>query len=338
MFARVVFIAAVISICAAALGVSFDQTTTSFPKADYELPESANDSALRELGRHLFYDPSLSVDSSTSCGTCHQQFSAFAHIDHALSHGVLGRIGKRNVPALQNLAWQTSYMWDGAIENLDMQSISPITGHEEMGETLPGVLKKIRAGSPYASHFRAAYGSDTITIPRILTALGRFCASLVSANSRYDRYMHGTDTFSIQEIHGLELFRSRCVSCHTEPLFTNNQFASNGLPVDTALNDLGRSKVTRIDADAFTFRVPSLRNIAVTHPYMHDGRFKRLREVLSFYGTPELHAEHADVRMRSIGVLRDDERKDIIAFLLTLTDHEFLKDPRHRDPFTAIQR
>lgn len=338
MSASGAFTALIILFCAVVLGISYDQTTSSFPKPDYELPESANDSALRELGRHLFYDPMLSVDSSTSCGTCHQQFSAFAHIDHALSHGVLGRIGRRNVPALQNLAWQTSYMWDGAIENLDMQSISPITGHEEMDETLPSVLKKIRTALPYASRFRAAYGSDTITIPRILTALGRFCASLVSANSRYDRYMRGTDTLSRQEQRGLDLFRSRCASCHTEPLLTNNQFASNGLVPDTTLNDVGRSKVTRVDGDAYTFRVPSLRNIAVTHPYMHDGRFKRLREVLSFYGTPEMHAEHADARIRSIGVLRDDERKDIIAFLLTLTDDEFLHDPHHRDPFTMIQR
>jgi cytochrome c peroxidase len=154
----------------------------------------------------------------------------------------------------------------------------------------------------------------------------------------YDRYVRGRDTLSGQEQRGLDLFRSRCASCHTEPLFTNNQFASNGLPVDTALNDLGRSKVTRIDADAFTFRVPSLRNIAVTHPYMHDGRYKRLREVLAFYGSPEQHANYADPRIRAIGVLRDDERKDMIAFLFTLTDHEFLNDPRHRDPFTVIQR
>lgn len=318
--------------------VSDDQVPQSFPPPDYEIPASANDSSLRELGRYLFYDPILSIDSSTSCATCHQQFSAFSHIDHALSHGVMGRIGKRNVPALQNLAWQTSFMWDGAIENLDMQSISPITGHEELGESLPNILRKVRSSGFYDSLFTKAYGSDTISIPRILTALGRFSASLVSANSRYDRYVRGTDTFSMQEMRGLEAFRSRCASCHAEPLFTNNQFASNGLPVDTALMDIGRSKVSHNASDTYTFRVPSLRNIAVTHPYMHDGRCKRLRDVLAFYGSSELHQNSEDPRMRAVGILRDDERKDIIAFLLTLTDDEFLRAPQHGDPFTAIRR
>jgi cytochrome c peroxidase len=250
----------------------------------------------------------------------------------------MGRIGKRNVPALQNLAWQTSFMWDGAIENLDMQSISPITGHEELGETLPNILRKVRSSGFYDSLFTDAYGSDTISIPRILSALGRFAASLVSANSRYDRYVRGTDTFSLQEVRGLEAFRSRCTSCHAEPLFTNNQFANNGLPVDTALMDIGRSKVSHNAADAYTFRVPSLRNIAVTHPYMHDGRYKRLREVIAFYGSSELHVHSADQRIRAIGILRDDQRKDIIAFLLTLTDDDFLRAPQHGDPFTLIRR
>ena len=318
--------------------VSDDQTPRSFPRSDYEIPTSANDSSLRELGRYLFYDPILSLDGSTSCATCHQQFSAFSHIDHALSHGVLGRIGKRNVPALQNLAWQTSYMWDGAIESLDMQSISPITGHDELGETLPNILRKVRSSSLYGTLFQAAYGSDTITIPRVLAALGRFSASLISSNSRYDRYLAGTDTFSIQEQRGLNIFRTRCSTCHVEPLFTNNQFMSNGIAVDTALRDMGRSTVSHNDSDAYKFRVPSLRNIAVTHPYMHDGRYKRLREVLSFYGNPEWHAPYADHRIRSIGVLSDNERKDIIAFLLTLTDETFLRDPRHADPFTEIRR
>lgn len=323
---------------AAAWLVPDDHSPALFPLPDYELPTSADDSSLRELGRYLFYDPILSIDSSTSCATCHQQFSAFSHIDHALSHGVAGRIGKRNVPALQNLAWQTSYMWDGAIENLDMQSISPITGHEELGESLPNILRKVRSSAFYGKLFVHAYGSDTVSIPRILTALGRFCASLVSANSRYDRYIAGTDTFSMQERRGLEVFRTRCASCHTEPLFTNNQFASNGLPIDSALQDIGRSKVSRDDTDYYKFRVPSLRNIAVTHPYMHDGRFKRLREVVAFYSSPGMHSIYADPRMHAIGLLRDDERKDIIAFLLTLTDADFLRASQHADPFTANQR
>ena len=304
----------------------------------YKNPASANDSALRELGRYLFYDPILSIDGSTSCATCHQQFSAFAHIDHALSHGVQGRIGRRNVPALQNLAWQTSFMWDGAVRQLDMQGLSPITGHDELGETLPNVLQKISASALYKQQFIAAYGSDTISIPRIISALGRFGASLTSFNSRYDRYRRGTDTLAANEQRGYKLFQQHCNSCHSEPLFTNNTFVSSGLSVDTLLNDEGRYRITSDEFDRHRFRVPSLRNIAVTYPYMHDGRFKRLRDVMSFYGDPSRIESHADPRVEAIGVLSDADRKDIIAFLLTLTDHDFLRSPKHADPFVSIHR
>lgn len=337
MSARYVAVAAAL-LLAVFWAVSDDQNPQTFPLPDYEIPASASDSSLRELGRYLFYDPILSMDSSTSCATCHQQFSAFSHVDHALSHGVMGRIGKRNVPALQNLAWQTSFMWDGAIENLDMQSISPITGHDELGETLSNVLQKVKAEHYYRLLFKQAYGTDSISVPKILTALGRFCAGLVSASSRYDSYVTGTDTFSLQEKRGLGLFRKHCATCHAEPLFTNNEFVNNGLPVDSMLMDIGRSKISHDDADLYKFRVPSLRNIAVTHPYMHDGRFKRLRDVLAFYGSPEHQGHHADKRIRAIGVLRDEERKDIIAFLLTLTDNAFLKDVRYSDPWYTMRR
>ena len=292
-----------------------------------------NDEALVELGRHLFYDPILSLNSTTSCASCHQQFSAFAHIDHALSHGVEGRIGKRNVPALQNLVNQPAFMWDGAIENLHMQALSPLTGNEEMGETLPNILVKLQTSRAYPSMFRSAFDDSVITIPHILQAIGSFCSSLVSVSSRYDGYVNGSDTFALNEVRGLKLFREKCATCHAEPLLTNNTFRSNGLHVDTALQDTGRIRITFDDADRYRFKVPSLRNIAVTHPYMHDGRFKRLRDVLWHYGTPGGIADHADPLVQSIGVLRDNERKDLIAFLLTLTDESFLKNPKFADPY-----
>lgn len=296
-----------------------------------ETPVESDDARV-ELGRHLFYDPLLSLDSTTSCASCHQQFSAFAHIDHALSHGVKGRIGKRNVPALQNLADQPTFMWDGALENLDMQALSPLTGHDEMGETLPHILTKLKSSREYPSMFVAAFGDSVISIPHVLEALGSFCATLVSASSRYDRYMAGRDTLAMNEKRGLEVFRGKCASCHAEPLFTNNTFRSNGLPVDSALRDTGRIRLTFDEADRYRFKVPALRNVAVTHPYMHDGRFKRLRDVLGHYGTPSGHADHADPLVKTIGVLRDDQKKDIIAFLLTLTDDDFLRNPKFSDP------
>lgn len=288
---------------------------------------------LREFGRYLFYDTGLSVDSSTSCGTCHQQFAAFAHIDHAVSHGVLGRIGTRNVPALQNLRKQTSFMWDGAIENLAMQSINPLTGHDEMGSTLADVLARVSATPRYLQFASALYRDSAITVPRILDALAAFTGSLESMSSRYDAMRAGTAIFSEHEQRGLVLFRQRCASCHAEPFFMNNDFASNGLPPDIAMPDVGRYRVTQNEEDRYRFRVPSLRNVAITYPYMHDGRFRRLRDVLDHYGSPSKHAPHTDPRVTSITGLNDAERKDIIAFLLTLTDTLLPRDLRHRDPY-----
>ena len=291
-----------------------------FPPRVYHGTVDANDTALASLGAVLFEDPILSVDSTISCETCHQPFAAFAHVDHAVSHGVEGRIGRRNVPALQNLAWQTSFMWDGSIVNLDMQSLSPITGHDEMAENLDHLVRKLAAHPTYPGMFRRAFGTDSVSVPRLLRALGRFVAGLVSANSRYDRAMAGTDTLATNELHGLQVFRKHCAACHTEPLFTNNDFASNGLMPDRVSPDSGRFNVTHENRDLFRFRVPTLRNIARTFPYMHDGRFKKLRDVLAHYASPQMHDQHADPRVQAIGLLSDIERKDIIAFLLTLTD------------------
>lgn len=291
-----------------------------FPERVYRGGPCTSDSAVAALGALLFEDPILSVDSSISCETCHQPFAAFSHIDHALSHGVEGRIGRRNVPALQNLAWQTSFMWDGSIANLDMQSLSPITGHEEMSENLDHLLAKLTAHPEYPARFRAAFGTDTITIPRVLRALGRFVAGLVSANSRYDRAMQGRDTLADNEKRGLQLFRRHCASCHTEPLFTNNGFASNGLQPNSTEPDSGRIRITHDAQDLFRFKIPSLRNITRTHPYMHDGRFKRLRDVLAHYANTPALPDHTDPRVRSIGPLTDAERKDIVAFLMTLEE------------------
>lgn len=291
-----------------------------FPAPVYRGTPGANDAALAALGERLFKDPILSADSTVSCETCHQPFAAFAHVDHALSHGVEGRIGKRNVPSLQNLAWQTSFMWDGAIADLDMQSLSPITGHDEMASNLDSLVRTLSNHPAYPKLFLAAFATDTVTVPRVLRALGRFVAGLVSAHSRYDRYMDGSDTLAANELRGLQLFRAHCATCHAEPLFTNNGFASNGLRPSEVLPDSGRYLVTHNEQDIFRFRVPTLRNITRTQPYMHDGRFKKLRDVLAHYATPQGLHGHADAAVRSIGPLSDADRKDIIAFLLTLED------------------
>ncbi len=321
-------LSAVAAISVLLLAVFISRSTTSVSD-DQSVPTDT----LREFGRYLFYDPSLSVDSSTSCGTCHQQFAAFAHIDHAVSHGVLGRIGTRNVPALQNLHQQTSFMWDGAFVNLAMQSVNPLTGHAEMGSTLDDVLARVTANPRYQQFAAQLYSDRRLTIPRILDALAAFTGSIESRSTRYDAMRDGKVSFTENEQRGYELFRTHCASCHTEPTFMSNEFVSNGLPPDSTTPDVGRFRVTQREEDRYRFRVPSLRNVAITFPYMHDGRFRRLRDVLELYSSPSKRTSYADARVAAIDTLRDTQRKDIIAFLLTLTDTLLTRDVRYRDPY-----
>ena len=303
-----------------------------FPKPFYSFKNNPLTPARFELGRELFYDPLLSKDSTVSCQSCHQRVAAFAHIDHALSHGIDAKIGTRNVPSLQNMIWKDTYMWDGGVTHLELQAINPITSPIEMNETLAHVVYKLRKSKKYRALFKKAYNDTLINSERILKALTQFTGLMISCNSRYDRYMAGKDTFSMQEKNGRELFRDKCASCHTEPLFTDNSYRNNGLPPDTSLNDTGRGKISGIQKDDYTFKVPSLRNIEMTFPYMHDGRFRKLKEVMAHYSDAANHAAHADHALGKSANMTDKERKDIIAFLLTLTDKEFLNDKRFADP------
>lgn len=302
-----------------------------FPKPNYDFSENPLSPDKFELGRKLFYDPLLSKDSSTSCESCHQRVAAFAHIDHALSHDIDSKIGIRNVPALQNMIWRDSYMWDGGVNNLEVQPLNPITSPIEMNETLPNIILKLKKNKEYVSLFKKAYKDTIINSERILKSLAQFTGLMISANSRYDKYLTGKDTFSLQEKSGLEIFRTKCASCHKEPLFTDNSYRNNGLLPDTSLNDIGRGKITNLETDNYKFKVPSLRNIEMTFPYMHDGRYKKLKDVLNHYSASNRNTT-TDSEIKKIGDLSDKERKDIIAFLLTLTDKEFLNDRRFVDP------
>ncbi|MCC6461986.1 MAG: c-type cytochrome [Saprospiraceae bacterium] len=272
-----------------------------------------------ELGRRLFYDPVLSRDSTVSCSSCHLSFTAFAHVDHALSHGIDDRIGRRNAPALMNLAWARHLMWDGAINHLDVQALAPISHPDEMDETLAHVLQKVQAKQPYPRLFWEAFGDSSATGEHLLKALSQFELTLLSDRSQYDRVQAGLDTFSRQEQSGYHLFRQYCARCHEEPFFTNFSFENNGLPLDTALRDLGRMAITGQAADSLKFKVPTLRNIEFSYPYMHDGRFRKLREVLQHYTQTTAPGARAE--------LSATDKADLTAFLLTLTDRAFLFDP-----------
>lgn len=286
------------------------------------------------LGRVLFYDPILSADSTISCASCHSQYTAFTHVDHPLSHGIDDRIGTRNSPSLMNLAYQNTFMWDGAIHNLDAQALAPISHPDEMGETIEHVVIKLSRLPAYQELFEAAFDSGEITGEHTLKAIGAFMATLESKNAKYDRVLAGEETFTLQEEKGYELFKQYCASCHREPLFAVNEFVWNGLPMDTALNDMGRMKITNNSEDSLHFKVPTLRNVEFSYPYMHDGRFQSLREVLNFY-SEELPkgTDHLDERLHQPIQLNDHEKTDLTAFLLTLTDKEFLFNKDFSYPF-----
>lgn len=308
------------------------KTPKGFPKPVYLFSDNAITPEGFLLGRKLFYDTLLSLDNSVSCGSCHQQYAAFAHIDHSLSHGIKDRIGTRNVSALQNLVWNKNFMWDGGINHIEVQPIAPLTNRVEMAETLEGIIGKLKARPDYQKAFYKAFNDSTITTERIMKSLTQFMGLMISANSRYDKYIAGKETFTQSEKNGLSLFRSKCASCHKEPLFTDHSFRNNGITPNPLLNDKGRAIITANEADNYTFRVPSLRNVELTYPYMHDGRFRNLTEVMNHYNDSTKFATGTDASLHQIGKLSKEEVKDLQSFLLTLTDKTFVYDRRFADP------
>ena len=303
-----------------------------FPKPTYTFRNNTITPERFVLGRKLFYDPILSKDSSTSCASCHQRIAAFAHIDHALSHGINGLIGKRNVMPLQNLIWKDTYMWDGGVNNLEVQPINPITNAVEMNETLANVVNKLRHNKAYVAEFMEAYNDTIINSQRILKTLAQFTGLMISSNSKYDKYVEGTIELTETELNGLKIFKTKCANCHKGTLFTDNSYRNNGIKRDTALKDDGRGTITGKADDNNKFQVPSLRNVEMTYPYMHDGRFRNLQQVLNHYANPANFDKNYDLSLNKIGALSEQEKAEVIAFLKTLTDKVFLYDRRFADP------
>lgn len=281
------------------------------------------------LGQTLFYDPILSRDSTISCASCHLQATGFAHVDHDLSHGIDNRIGTRNAASIMNIAWSKSFFWDGAITNLDVLPLAPIEHKDEMDLPFVEVVKKIKRDNKYRPLYANAFGTIGISGERTLKALSQYMLTLVSANAKYDAVMAKKDTFTTLEQKGYLLFKQHCSSCHTEPLFTNGNFENNGLPIDTTLNDFGRMRVSTLEADKLTFKVPTLRNIQFTYPYMHDGRFATLTEVLKHYNTGVYQSLTLSEKLKKPMQLSDNQRVEMVAFLKTLTDTKFLLNPKY---------
>ena len=277
----------------------------------------------RELGRRLFYEPAISADGTISCASCHSPFNSFAHADHRLSHGIHDSIGRRNAPALVNLAWQNSFMWDGAILNLKAVPLAPIHHKGEMASSIEYALNAVNQ-SPDFSHWLMSRKLYPLNTEVFTDALAIFLSSLVSENSRYDQMQRGEVIFNEQEKRGYDLFRTHCNRCHTEPLFTNGTLSRNGLPEDSILHDLGLESISGNANDRHKFKIPTLRNLLYSSPYMHDGRFARLNDVLKFYATDE---------RSPIGKsINPEQRTDLMIFLKTLNDSSFVFNPDNQYP------
>ncbi len=322
--------------------VSFTDTIrfsvpANFPAPVYKFENNPITGAGFILGRSLFYDTLLSKDRTISCGNCHQSFAAFANLDHAVSHGVDFCFGVRNAPPLFNLAWQKEFMWDGGVKHIEVSPLNAITSSCEMANSLDTIVQRLRGSTIYPELFTNAFGNTEINSQKMLRALAQFTSMLVSATSKYDKHMRKEPggIFTREEEEGYTLFKQHCSQCHTEPLFTDLSFRNNGL--DEISEDPGRDTITNNAADRGKFRVPSLRNIELTAPYMHDGRIDYLEEVLDHYTAsvkmnPALDAAFIQPGGKTGLQINAAEKKKILLFLKTLTDAAFINDKRFMEP------
>jgi len=287
-----------------------------------------------DLGRYLFFDPLLSKDGSLSCASCHQPDKGFSD-DMDRSIGVTGEKVGRSAPTLWNVAFVDKFFWDARASTLEQQAQGPLFDPKEMGNTPEQLLSSLANNADYQQLFSQAFGQasedeSAITLENVYRALAAFQTSLISLNSRYDRYAHGAhDVLTDKEIAGLNVFRSfvaRCAECHQPPLFTNNQIAVIGTPEPEGLPfDIGAEKTFNAEKLRGGFKVPTLRNIAKTAPYMHSGRFDSLSEAVEFYSKGRGHAVPKDQKLQIHWHiwepnLTEDEIALIVAFLGTLTD------------------
>jgi len=305
---------------------------TGFPAPQYSFTGNPLTKEGFELGRKLFYDGRLSKDGNFPCASCHQQFAAFSTFDHPLSHGFNNQFTLRNAPGLFNMVWNKQMHWDGGIANIEVQPLAPLTAPNEMAEDIKNVISKLQQDDEYKKMFASAFGDETINSQRMLYAITQFVGSLVSANSKYDKVKQGKAVFSQTEQNGYTLFQSKCVSCHPEPLFTDYSFRNVGLPVDPFIKDYGRMRITNKSEDSLKFKVPSLRNVALTFPYEHDGRFSGITSVLDHYSSTVQNGPTLDPLLKNKIPLSNAEKFYLVEFLKTLTDSAFISDSRFSQP------
>ncbi len=316
--------------------------------SNFPQPESSSTNPLTidgiALGRRLFYDVRLSGNNQISCASCHKQDLAFSDGVALSTTGVSGTTLLRHSPTLINLAWSNNGLfWDGGSTNLESQAFGPLSAHDEMDQNLYELIDELRADPTYIRQFQQAFQQD-ISSPNIVKALAQFQRTIVSANSRYDKYVRKEDGGWLSDVekNGLTLVKQKCQGCHSSDLFTDNNYHNNGL--DATFNEvdhegiyLGRYRVSYQLADVGAYKTPTLRNIMLTAPYMHDGRFANIEAVLQHYAqgvkvSPSLAKGMYQLPNGAAGIaLSQTDIQAIIAFLKTLTDEDFI----HRKDLTA---
>ena len=330
----------------------YDPTPYDLKIGDFPTPNLPSDNkptvAGVLLGRMLFYEKMLSKDGTQACANCHKQQDAFSDI-RQFSIGVEGLPGKRQAMAVMYLAWhQNGLFWDGRAPKVRDQALKPIQDPLEMNETLPNVVAKLTADKKYTDQFIRAFGDATVTSERVSLSLEQFMLTMISNNAKYDQFLRGQATLTDSEQRGKDLFFSEfdpfgsekgaeCFHCHAGHNFSNDDFMNNGLDTDTTLTDEGRKKVTNDPGDRGKFKVPSLRNIALTAPYMHDGRFATLEEVIDHYDHGTKNSATVDIllqyNLQPGGLqLTAQDKADLVAFLKTLTDAVFLTNIAYAKP------
>ncbi len=300
-----------------------------------------------ELGRYLFYDSILSRNYNLSCGSCHNQVFSFSDSDKKFSIGSNGNITKRNAPPLFNLAWYEAFFWDGRAATIEEQVFHPVRDTNELNLDWKTATERINQSKFYRKFFTKVYGRKNIDSVLISNAISQFLRTLISNQSKFDKVLNGLDYLSKDEYEGFALVndmtKGDCLHCHTtdeNALGTTGKFSNNGLDSAnkvTDYRDIGLGATTSKIADYGKFKIPSLRNLAFTSPYMHDGRFNTIEEVLDFYSEGVHNSINIDSKMstaRNKGAkLNNDEKRKIIAFLNTLNDSVFIKEKKYNNPF-----
>jgi cytochrome c peroxidase len=329
-----------------------DLTPYLLEYGDFPAPNLPTDNPLTvegvALGRKLFYETKLSADGTQACAACHKQTNAFTDTDR-FSIGVEGLPGKRQSMAVFNMAWHTNeFFWDGRAHLLRDQSLLPIQDPLELNETLPNVITKLQQDQYYRDQFKLVFGTDEITPERLSLVLEQFMLTIVSNQSKYDKFLAGEMQLTPSEMNGKDLFFAEynqffpnesgadCAHCHSSFNFENDLYMNNGLNTDADFVDLGRYDATNLNSDKAKFKVPSLRNIELTPPYMHDGRFNTLEEVVAHYNSGIETSSTADptvLNTQATGLmLTAQDKADLVNFLKTLTDYNLINNPAYSDP------